>query len=112
MWLQLTKVSAFTLLCWTVIYCSATNNERETCRRSDKQFHRQIRRETVADSVDLFEENGIVDHKKRTSRPAVKSFFLMIPQDEQGGVHPSLAYWEDRLSICYSTFICTHIILA
>lgn len=42
-----------------------TNNKSETCRRFDEQFHRQIRRETVGDIVDRFDENGTVDEKKR-----------------------------------------------
>ncbi len=47
------------------------NNKSETCRRFDEQFHRQIRRETIADIIDRFEENGTVDDKKRSGRPAV-----------------------------------------
>ena len=41
-----------------------TNNNSETCRRFDEEFHRQIRCETVANIVDRFEENGTVDKKK------------------------------------------------
>ncbi len=66
-----------------------TNNKSETCRRFNEQFHRQIRRETVADIIDRFEENGTVDDKKRSGRPfvvrteenkaAVKSLFSNDP---------------------------------
>ena len=48
-----------------------TNNKSKTCRRFDEQFHRQIKRETVADIIDRFEENGTVDDKKRSGRPAI-----------------------------------------
>ncbi len=47
------------------------NNKNKTCRRFDEQFNRQTRRETVADSVDRFEENGTVDDKKRSDRPII-----------------------------------------
>jgi hypothetical protein len=48
-----------------------TNNKSVTCRRFDEQFNLQIKRHTVTDIVDRFEENGTVDDKKRSGRLAV-----------------------------------------
>lgn len=48
-----------------------TSNKNETCRRFDEQFHRQIRREIIADIVDRFKENGTLDENKRSGQPAV-----------------------------------------
>jgi len=66
-----------------------TNNKSETCRRFKEQFNRQIKRDTVTDIVDRFEENGDVDDRKRSGRPfvvrteenkaAVKSLFSKDP---------------------------------
>ncbi|CAF4694672.1 unnamed protein product [Rotaria sp. Silwood2] len=66
-----------------------TNNKSETCRRFNEQFNRQIKRDTVADIVDRFEESGKVDDRKRTGRPfvvrteenkeAIKSLFSNNP---------------------------------
>lgn len=66
-----------------------TNNKTETCRHFNKQFNRQIKRDTVGDIVDRFEENGKIDDKKRSGRPivirtvdnrdAVKSLFTNDP---------------------------------
>ncbi len=62
-----------------------TNNKIETCRRFDEQFSRRIKRNTVADIVDRYEESGKVDDRKRTglsfvirtegNKEAVKSLF-------------------------------------
>lgn len=42
-----------------------TNNNTETCHSFNEQFSRQIKRDTVVDIVDRFEENGKVDERKR-----------------------------------------------
>ena len=41
-----------------------TNNKSEICRRFDEQFNHQIKRDTVADIVHRFEENGAVANEK------------------------------------------------